>query len=677
MRFKGLLLLIFTASIPSLTHAEKIAGLQRLDVFALEWVAQPALSPDARRIVYVRRGMDIMNDAKTSRLWLIDTDGSRHRPLTGRDTNESRPVWSNDGTRIAYLSKTKVGTEIFVYWTDTRKSTRITSLARTPGPLSWSPDDSQLAFSMLVPEAAPILVSPPEKPKGAKWADTPKVTTRLKHEQDGSGHIEPGYRQYFVVDAIGGSPRQVSQGAFQHRTPPQWSRDGLSLVFSANRHSNWEHDYRNSEIYRLDVKSGATQALTSRQGPDASPVVSPDGKRIAYLSFADKIQTYQLNKIRVMNADGTGKFDLLPELDRNVSAIQWHPNGRGLFYQFDDRGDTKIGFTSLNGKQRLIAEDLGGTALGRPYAGGSFSVGGNGVVAYTHSTPYRPAELAVSGKNPESTRIITQLNQDLMAFRELGKVEELWYKSSIDQRDIQGWIIKPPGYDESQTYPLLVENHGGPVANYGPRFSPELQLYASAGYLVFYPNPRGSTGYGEEFGNLLYHNYPGEDYQDVMDGVDTLIAKGLAKEGNLFVTGGSAGGIMTAWMIGKNQRFKAAAVIKPVMNWISKTLTADNYYAYANYRYPGQPWENIAAYMKFSPISLVGNIETPTLVMVGGADLRTPLSEAKQLYHALKIREIDTALVEMPGAPHFIAGKPSQLIAKIDHILAWFARYRE
>jgi len=263
----------------------------------------------------------------------------------------------------------------------------------------------------------------------------------------------------------------------------------------------------------------------------------------------------------------------------------------------------------------------------------------------------------------------------IRTWRDLGEVEEFWYKSSVDGRDVQGWTIKPPGYDASKTYPLIVENHGGPISNYGARFSPELQLYAAAGYLVFYPNPRGSTGYGEEFGNLLYNNYPGDDYQDVMDGVDALIKAGVTAEDRLYVTGGSAGGIMTAWIIGKNNRFQAAAVVKPIMNWVSKTLTADNYYMYANYRYPGQPWENIETYMKFSPVTLVGNIETPTMVMVGMADMRTPLSESKQLYSALKIRGIDTALVEIPDAPHNIAGRPSQLITKIDHILAWFARY--
>lgn len=280
-------------------------------------------------------------------------------------------------------------------------------------------------------------------------------------------------------------------------------------------------------------------------------------------------------------------------------------------------------------------------------------------------------------KGNDKVTLVKPLNNDILNYRTLGQTEEIWYESTFDKRKIQGWIVKPPFFDESKKYPLLVENHGGPILNYGDRFSPEMQLYASKGYIVFYPNPRGSTSYGEEFANLLLNNYPGEDYNDVMDGVDAVIAKGYVAEDNLFVTGGSAGGIMSAWMIGKNNRFRAAAVVKPVMNWISKLLVADNYYGYANSRYPGQVWEDPMNYWKFSPISLVGNIQTPTLVMVGSKDMRTPLSEAKQLYHALKLRKIETALVEIPGAYHFIAKRPSQLIAKIEYVTGWFDRYRK
>jgi dipeptidyl aminopeptidase/acylaminoacyl peptidase len=298
------------------------------------------------------------------------------------------------------------------------------------------------------------------------------------------------------------------------------------------------------------------------------------------------------------------------------------------------------------------------------------------MIAYSKSRTDRPSDVALVNKQGKDNKVLTDLNGDLLQHRNLGAVEELWYTSSVDGRKIQGWVVYPPNHQKGSRTPLLVENHGGPILNYGPHFSAEMQLYAAAGYAVFYPNPRGSTSYGEEFGNLLFNNYPGEDYNDVMDGVDELIKRGIANEDQLYVTGGSAGGIMTAWIIGMNNRFEAAVVAKPVMNWISKTLTADNYYGYADSRYPGQPWENFANYWKFSPISLVGNVQTPTMVMVGMDDLRTPPSEAKQLYHALKLRKIETVLVEIPEASHGIANRPSNLITKVAHTLAWFYKFK-
>ncbi|MDH3735094.1 MAG: S9 family peptidase, partial [Gemmatimonadota bacterium] len=248
--------------------------------------------------------------------------------------------------------------------------------------------------------------------------------------------------------------------------------------------------------------------------------------------------------------------------------------------------------------------------------------------------------------------------------------------SSFDGRRIQGWIVKPPGFDPARRYPLLVEIHGGPVSNYGDRFSAEMQLYASAGYVVLYPNPRGSTSYGEEFGDLLYHNYPGQDFDDVMSGVDAIIDLGYIDERNLFITGGSAGGIMTAWAVGHTDRFTAAAAQKPVINWYSKTLVADNWFGYYYSRYEGLPWENPDNYLKFSPITYVGNVTTPTMMIVGDADLRTPISESEQFFHALKFRGVETALVRLPGASHDISRRPSQLIAKVANVIAWFDRYR-
>lgn len=647
-----------------------------MDVFDLEWVNDPQISPSGDWIVYGRGAMDIMTDRRTSQLWLIKSDGSSHQKLSQLDVRESNARWSPDGTRIAFTASTNQGSELYIYWVDTQKAARVSQLSASPSGLSWSPDGKWIAFSMFVPGKELSLVKPHKKPAGAKWAAAPTVTTRLKHEADGSGKVKPGFSHYFIMPANGGRARQVTSGNFHHRGAPTWTKDGKKLLFSGNRNADWEYDFRNTEIYQVNIASGKYQALTVRKGPDRGLALSPDGKTIAYTGYDDKVQTYQMNHIYLMNVDGSNKQMIKNPLDRSVGSLSWAPNGQGLYFTYDDKGNTKLGHMDLGGKPRKVADDLGGTGVARPYGGGSYSLSSKGDIAYNRTTPYHPGELAVQVAGGKGYEMLTDLNSDILGQRTLGKVEELWWKSTVDQLDIQGWVVYPPNFDPNKKYPLLIENHGGPISNYGDRFSPEMQLYATAGFVVLYPNPRGSTSYGETFGNLLYHNYPGDDYHDVMDGVDAMLKKNYITEDSLFVTGGSAGGIMSAWMIGKNNRFRAAAVIKPVMNWISKTLTADNYYGYAYSRYPGQPWENMEAYWKFSPISLVGNIETPTLVMVGSADMRTPLSEAKQLYHALKLRKIETALVEVPGAFHFIANRPSQLITKIEHIVAWFDRYR-
>lgn len=653
---------------------EKKQPFQPLDVFELEFASDPQISPDGKQIVYRRNGFDIMKDAPKGNLWIINADGSHNRKLTSREVGEGQARWSPNGDRIAFTSSTAEGSEVYMYWLKTGQIAKLSQLPASPSGLTWAPDGLSLAFSMKVAAKAPVVASMPAKPKGAKWAKPARITDRLKHEADGAGYLSPGFSHIFIMPAEGGTARQLTSGNFNHRGSLSFSPNGNEIYFSSNRNDDWEYDFRNSEVYKVNVTTKAITQLTTQQGPDYSPKVSPKGDLVAFLGFKDKVQAHQTTKLFVMNTNGKQRQLVSGNLDRNVNNITWAKDGKGLYFMYDDKGNTKIAHITLSGKVTKLTDNVGGTTLGRPYASGSYSISNDQTIVFTQSTPAYPAELAIL-KSKGSAKKITDLNADVLGQRTLGDVEEVWYKSSYDGRDIQGWIVKPPFYDSSKKYPLLVENHGGPILNYGDRFTAEIQLYAADGYVVFYPNPRGSTSYGEAFGNLLYNNYPGQDYNDVMDGVDYLVKKGVVDNDKLFVTGGSAGGIMTAWMIGKNNRFKAAVVAKPVMNWISKTLVADNYYGYANSRYPGQPWENFETYWKFSPISLVGNVETPTMVMVGMNDLRTPPSEAKQLYHALKLRKIETVLVEIPGASHGIARRPSQLISKVAHTLAWFKKY--
>ena len=662
-------LFIFSSSVNAQNKFEN------LDVFELQYARDPQISPDGSKVVYIRTKMDIMKDGKSSSLWIMNSDGTNHQKLTSLVKSESNPRWSPDGKRISFISNSGDGngSEIFIYWVDSKQYSSISQLDGSPRSLNWSPDGKSIGFLMFVPEKTLQLVSPPKKPKNAKWAEKPRITDRLKHEADGSGYMREGFSHIFYISSDGGKPTQVTKEKYNHREF-DWKSDSKGFVFSSNYNIDWQYDYRNSELYSINIDGSSLKTLTDRKGPDRGLAVSPDGKKIAYLGYNDKVQTYQITRLYIMNIDGGSKKEIKINLDRSISSLKWSSDNKGLYFMYDNEGNTKVAYSSLGGKTTKLVDNVGGTTIGRPYGGGSYSISKNKHIVYTMTSPYNPADLVIYA-NGENTRL-SNLNYNLFKGKDLGEIEDIWYESSVDGRKIQGWIAKPPGFDPNNKYPLIVENHGGPISNYGDRFSPEVLLYSSAGYVVFYPNPRGSTSYGEEFGNLLYRNYPGDDYHDVMDGVDKMIDQGYIDEDNLFVTGGSAGGIMTAWIVGKNNRFKASAVIKPVMNWISKTLVADNYFGYAYSRYEGQPWENFNHYWSFSPISLVGNIETPTMVMVGLNDLRTPPSEAKQLYHALKLRKIETVYVEIPGAFHNISNRPSQLITKIDHILYWFNKYR-
>ena len=648
---------------------------QPLDVFDLERGADPQISPDGQQIVYARSFFDIMTDKSRSNLWTIQVDGSEHRPLTSGNQSDYSPRWSPDGKRLIYVSSIDGASQIYMYWLDTRQTARLTNLTHSPQGITWSPDGKWIAFSMFVPSKTKSFAKMPDKPKGATWAPPAKYIDKMIYRADGGGFLEDGYNHIFILSADGGTARQLTSGDYNHGGTLSWTPDNRHIIFSANRHENGEYEPVNSEIYEVSVENGEIKALTTRNGPDDSPKVSPDGKQIAYIGYDDRLQGYQLRRLYVMNRDGSNPKLIPDQLDRSFENPIWDAKSKGLYCQYDDEGDIKVAHISLDGNAKEIVSGVGGLSVGRPYAGGSYSASGDNTIAYTYSRPDRPADIGVVKSGSNSPKRLTSLNEDLFSHKQLGALEEIWYESSFDQRRIQGWIVKPPDFDPAKKYPLLLEIHGGPFATYGPFFAAEIQLFAAAGYVVLYTNPRGSTSYGEEFGNLIHHNYPGEDYDDLMSGVDAVIAKGYVDENRLFVTGGSGGGVLSAWIVGKTDRFRAAVVAKPVINWYSFVLTSDGYNFYYKYWFPGFPWDHAEHYLKRSPLSLVGNVSTPTMLLTGEADYRTPMSESEQYYQALKLRKVETALVRIPEASHGIASRPSNLIEKVANILAWFEKY--
>jgi len=659
--------------------AAQDADTQRLtsaDLFNLQYASEVEIAPDGERIAYVRAINDIMRDKTRSNIWLVGADGDDHRPLLSGRQDYSSPRFSPSGDRLAYVAEDGNGkTQLFVRWLDSGDTAVVTNLVEAPSSIAWSPDGERIAFTMRVPAEKPSLAEPPKKPDGAEWAPEPVIIDSVIYRFDGRGYLDPGFDHVFVVPATGGAARQLTAGNFNHDGPLAWMPDGSAIVFSGNRSENWQYRLDERDLFRVNVKDGGIEQLTELPGVEDSPAVSPDGKRIAFVRDHHQGRQYSVPNLAVVDAGGDNLRILGEELDRTVDNPVWGANGKRIYFSYDDRGERKVATISLDGDIDTRVQRISGTTVGRPYLSGDFAVADDGSIAFTAGTAQRPADVHVQPPGKQSRRL-TDLNANLLGQRELAEVHEITYESSVDDTGIQGWYLTPPGFDPEQKYPLILEIHGGPHAAYGPHFSAEMQRYAAEGYVVFYDNHRGSSSYGREFGLKLEYKYASEeDFGDHMSGVDAMIAKGFIDPQRLFVTGGSAGGIAAAYAIGLTDRFRAAAVAKPVINWISKTLTGDIYTVQINHQFPGMPWQEFEHYWKRSPLSLVGNVTTPTLLMTGENDFRTPISETEQYYQALKLRKVDTVMVRLPETSHGIASRPSTLIAKIDNILAWFERH--
>jgi acylaminoacyl-peptidase len=642
------------------------------DVFNLEYADGPKISPDGRWIAYVRVSGNIMTDRFERSIWLVDANGRNHRPLAQGPGGYGSPVWSPNSRAVAYVANEAGGAELRVFYMDTQRSATLARLAGGANNLTWSPDGRTLAFQGFVEEANPEPAGLPPKPEGAQWAEPARVIEGVVYRIDGQGYVHSGFDQIFVLPADGGAPRQLTYQARSYDGRMSWTPDGRRLVFSANAEEGWEYQAVESDVYSLDIESGATVRLTQRTGPENSPILSPDGRRLAYVGFEDRRQFYQVSDLYVADADGGNARNITGTFDRDVQDPQWAGNGV-IYFLFSDHGVTKLGRIGAGGGSvTTVLSNIGGTDLGRPYTGGAFSVNAGGRYAATVTSPTRPGDVVTNGG-----RRLTALNEDLFAAKTIAQAEHFTTPSSVDRRAIDYWVVRPPDFDPTRRYPLLLEIHGGPVAAYGPSFAAEIQLYAAAGYVVVYANPRGSSSYGGEFGNAINRDYPDKDYDDLMSVVDAAIAHEPIDAQRLYVTGGSGGGVLTAWIVGSTNRFRAAMVQKPVINWTSFVLTSDFNTLYAPYWLGEYPWDEgaEARYWARSPLSRVGRVETPTAVMTGESDLRTPSSEAEQFYQALRLRRVPTRLIRIPGAPHDIAFRPTGMIAKVANTLAWFAQY--
>jgi dipeptidyl aminopeptidase/acylaminoacyl peptidase len=643
----------------------------------LNWerVNDAQIAPDGSRIVYTRQAVNQSEDKWESSLWIMNADGSQHRFLV----KGSAARWSADGKRLLYLAEGEPkGPQLFVRWVEADgPATQITRVVEQPRNARWSPDGKSIAFSMFVADQEKWTISMPPEPKGAKWTPAPRVVGTIHYRQDQVGYLEDGFTHLFVVPSEGGTPRQLTSGKWsagagelRSGVAIDWTPDSKSIVFDANRAENADMQYDISHLLVVDVASGAIRDLVAKPGSWGKPVVSPDGGTVAFTGFATTGRSHTVSDLFVIPLSPSGASDgmrkISGDLDREPINLRWAPDGTGVYFDADDHGTRNISFASITGGVKPVTN-------GRHIL--TFDSMSKDLIAVgTAADPSRPQDIVrYSLRTPGQVTRLTDVNGDVLQGKQIAAVEEVNYTSSGNAK-VQGWVVKPPSFDASKKYPLILEIHGGPFASYNVAFNYMFQNFAANGFVVLYTNPRGSTGYGSEFINGIDHNYPGPDYDDLMAGVDAVVAKGFVDTSRMYVSGCSGGGVLSSWVIGKTDRFAAAAVRCPVIDWISMAGQTDvPLFTYSFFKKPF--WEDPTDWLAHSSLMTVGKVTTPTLLMTGILDKRTPMPQTEEYYAALKIKGVPVKLLQFNEEHHGTGSKPSNYIRTQLYMMSWFNKY--
>jgi len=614
--------------------------------FDFERVSNAQISPDGARIVYTRQQANKIEDRWDSSLWIMNADGSQHRFLT----KGSDPRWSSDGKRILYIADGEPrGPQIFVRWIDADgPATQVTHATDKVADARWSPDGKSIAFSMFVPGKDTWNISLPSAPQGAKWTGTPRVVETLHYRQDQVGFLEDGHIHLFVVSADGGAPRQITNGQWtagagelRGAVPLDWTPDSKAIVFEAARSTQADMQYQTSELLVAEIASGAIRELVAKPGSWTRPSISPDGKTVAFTGYPESKRTHSVSDLYVIPFAGGEMWKISGDYDRDPINLRWSPDSAAVYFDADDHGSRNVQSAPIAG---------GGV---KPVTTGVHvltmdSTSSDLMAVGTRSDPENPPDVVrYNLRRPGEITRLTSVNAGLLAGMHLAKTEEIHFTSS-GNTPVQGWVVKPPDFDATKKYPLILEIHGGPFAMYSVAFSYMFQNFAADDFVVLYLNPRGSTGYGTAFSGGIDHNYPGPDYDDLMAGVDATVAKGFIDPTHMYVSGCSGGGVLSSWVIGHTDRFAAAAVRCPVIDWLSMSGNTDiPLFTYSFFQKPF--WEDPSDWLSHSSVMTVGKVTTPTLLMTGVLDRRTPMPQTEEYYAALKVRGVPVKLLQFEG----------------------------
>jgi dipeptidyl aminopeptidase/acylaminoacyl peptidase len=667
-----LVLLSLTVSSAVCQETPSATRLTNDHYFDLERVSNPQISPDGGRIVYTRQQANKIEDRWDSALWIMNADGSQNRFLT----KGSNPRWSADGKRILYIADGEPrGSQIFVRWIDTDgPPTQVTRAIEKVADARWSPDGKSIAFCMFVPEKDNWKISLPAAPEGSHWTGAPRVVESLHYRQDQVGFLQDGHTHLFVVASDGGAPRQITSGKWsagagelRGAVVMDWTPDSKAIVFEADRTAEADLHFQTSQLLVADVASGAIRELVPTPGAWSRPAISPDGKTVAFTGYPQSKRTHSVADLYVIPLAGGEMRKISGDYDRDPINLRWSPDSAGVFFDAEDHGSRNVEFAGIAG------------AGVKPVTTGTHvltmdSASSDLVAVGTATDPDNPPDVVrYNLRRPGELTKLTSVNAGLLSGMHLAKTEELDFTSSGSQK-VQGWLVRPPDFDPAKKYPLILEIHGGPFAMYSVAFNYMFQNFAANDFVVLYVNPRGSTGYGSGFSGGIDHNYPGPDYDDLMAGVDAAVGKGFIDTTRMAVSGCSGGGVLSSWVIGHTDRFAAAAVRCPVIDWMSMTGNTDiPLFTYSFFQKPF--WEDPSDWLAHSSVMTVGKVTTPTLLMTGVLDRRTPMPQTEEYYAALKVRGVPVKLLQFEGEYHGTGSKPSNFIRTQLYMMSWFKKY--
>ncbi len=666
---------------------KKIRHIKAEDLYHFKLSFDSQISPDGRYVVFCVQRVDKKTEKKYSNLWIVPTDRGPTRQFTFGDWIDRHPKWSSDGNEIAFLSNRndEKQEQIYIIPFYGGEARKITDFKGTIGGFEWSPDGKQFVCNLRKKDKEEIEREKNEQMK--KLGVVSRQITRAFFKEDGSGFLPKERWHIWIVNSRTGKAKQLTDSEVYDEYYPRWSQDSKKIIFCSNRSKDPDLDPDAIDIFIIPSNHGRIHKMETPSGPKAHPVFSPDGRWIAYFGREGKNKWWKSNSLWVIPVDGNRKArNLTKKFDFNVGNDTindlkvgsfdmppvWSKDSESIYFQVSHHGNTILKSISRKGDSDSLQ-----TIIGDKGIVGSFNFDGKQTkLAYFHADMKDPGEIWVRDRRSGISKRLTKLNGNLLEAINLGEIEEIWFKGA-NNNDLQGWILKPPGFDKSKKYPSILEIHGGPRVQYGNFYMHEFFFLAAEGYVVYFCNPRGGQGYGEEHSKSIWNNWGTVDYDDLMAWTDFIQKKPYIDKKRMGVTGGSYGGYMTNWIIGHTDRFKAAVTQRSVSNLISMWGSSDFNWVFQAEFGDKPPWESWKNFWQQSPMKYIGNAKTPTLIIHSEQDLRCAIEQGEQVFIALKKLGIDTEMVRFPDEPHGLSrgGRTDRRIQRLKHILRWFDRY--